>query len=385
MGRTSGFRLHPALYEGEGVVKCDPEQAFPGVTLISGAWREKDDWHLGVRLFGLDGEVLHQWQIDPKDVWQKSLHDDSYAGSYNKKTKTYIHGTLLLPNGDIVFNLEFFGLVKMNSNSEIVWRLPYRTHHSIFEDSDGNFWVCRCKCREGRDPEYVGIRPPFYEEMILQVSRKGVVKREISLIEVIFKSGYDGLLRMRSGDILHLNDVEVLSDQKAPSFDLFQAGDIMVSMRHINTVFVIDGKTERIKWSLTHPFFSQHDPDFTEDGHITVFDNHSDYAPGQYQGQGSRIIRIEPSTKKVTILYGWKENQHFFTEIGGIHQNLPNGNMLITESTAARVFEVTADGQVVWSWISPRWKNDTVPEIYDGIRYGVEFAGFLSGLRKDEK
>jgi hypothetical protein len=58
--------------------------------------------------------------------------------------------------------------------------------------------------------------------------------------------------------------------------------------------------------------------------------------------------------------------------------------MLITESTAARVFEVTADGQVVWSWVSPRWKNDTVPEIYDGLRYDVEYVSFLSGLRKDE-
>jgi hypothetical protein len=385
MGRTSGFRLHPARYEGEGVVDYDPERAFPGVTLISGAWREKNDWHLGVRLFGLDGEVLHKWQIDPKDVWEKSPHQDPYAGRYGKKTKTYIHGALLQPGGDIVFNLEFFGLVRLNSNSEVVWKVPLRTHHSVFQDSEGNFWVPRCKCRQARVPEYVGIKAPFYEEMILKVSREGVVKREISLFEVIFRSGYDGLLHIRQGDILHLNDIEVLSDQKAGAFDLFQSGDIMVSMRHINTVLVIDGKTERIKWSLTHPFLSQHDPDFTEDGYITVFDNHSDYAPGLYSQRGSRIVRIEPSTKKVETLYGWKENQHFFTEIGGIHQNLPNGNMLITESTPARVFEVTADGQVVWSWIAPRWKGDRVPETYDGLRYDSEYAGFVNGLRKEEK
>jgi hypothetical protein len=385
MGRTSGFRLHPARYEGEGVVDCDPERAFPGVTLISGAWRESDDWHLGVRLIDLDGEALHKWQIDPEDIWEKSPHHDPYTGLYDEKSRTYIHGVLLLPNGDIVFNLEFFGLVKMNLNSEIVWKLPYRTHHSIFEDSEGDYWVCRCKCRESRVPEYVGIEPPFFEEMILQVSHDGIVKREISLFEVIYKSGYDGLLRQYNNDILHLNDVEVLSEQLEGVFDLFQAGDIMVSMRHINTVMVIDGKTEKIKWSLTHPFLSQHDPDFTEDGYITAFDNHSDYRGHEFRKQGSRIVRIEPSTKKVTTLYGWKEDQHFFTEIGGIHQNLPNGNILITESTAARVFEVTADGQVVWSWIAPRWKKNKVPETYDGLRYGVEYARFLSGLRRDEK
>jgi hypothetical protein len=182
-----------------------------------------------------------------------------------------------------------------------------------------------------------------------------------------------------------LNDVEVLSERKADAFDLFQAGDIMVSMRHINTVFVIDGKTEQIKWSLTHPFLSQHDPDFTEDGYISVFDNHSGYASGQYREQGSRIVCIEPSTKKVKIVYGWDEDQHFFTEIGGMHQLLPNGNILITESTAARIFEINADGRVVWDWIAPRWKKNKVPEIYDGIRYSVEFADFTSKLRKDKK
>jgi hypothetical protein len=384
LGRTSGFRLHPARYEGEGVVKYEPEYAFMGVTLISGAWKDADGWYIGIKLIGLDGEVLHKWHVDPQDVWEKSPHDDILAGPFDGKN-TYIHGLLLLPNGDIVFNLEVFGLVKLNSDSEVVWKIPHRTHHSIFEDRGGYYWVCGQEIHESRIPEYVGIKPPFEEEMILQISPEGVIVRKISLLKVIYESGYDGLLHHKTGDILHLNDVEVLSERLAGAFDLFQTGDIMVSMRHINTVFVIDGKTEQIKWSLTHPFLSQHDPDFTEDGYITVFDNHSDYSPGQYRKQGSRIICIEPSTKKFKTLYGWNENQYFFSEIGGMHQHLPNGNMLITESTAARIFEINADGRVVWDWIAPRWKKNKVPEIYDGIRYNAEFANFTSKSRKDKK
>ena len=377
--------IHPARYEGEGVVVYESDQIWPGVTLVTGAWKDTDDWHLGVLLIGLDGEVLHKWKTNPRDIWEKSPHDDCYAGLHDDKTETYVHGVLLLSNGDIVFNLEFFGLVRMNSNSEVVWKLPYRTHHSIFQDNEGNYWVCGGRCHESYIPEYVGLKPPLTEDMIVKVSPEGVIEREISLLEVIYKSGYDGLLRVYTGDILHLNDVEILSERKADAFDLFQAGDIMVSMRHINSIFVIGGKTERIKWSMTHPFISQHDPDFTEDGYITVFDNHSDYAGGRYLDQGSRIVRIEPSTRKVTTFYGWKEDQYFFTEVGGMLQHLPNGNMLITESRAGRVFEITTDGQIVWSWIAPRWDGKNVPETFDGIRYGVEFAGFISVLRKDEK
>ena len=59
--------------------------------------------------------------------------------------------------------------------------------------------------------------------------------------------------------------------------------------------------------------------------------------------------------------------------------------MLITEAWAGRVFEINTEGEVVWRWISPRWNKDKVPEMLDGIRYGLDYASFASGLRKDEK
>jgi hypothetical protein len=377
-------QFHPARYEGEGVIVYKPEQVFPGIMLITGSWKNKDDWNMGIRLIRLDGEVLHEWQTNPENIWKKSPYHDYAARSI--KTETNVHGAILLPNGDIVFNLEYLGLIRMNSNSEVVWKLPYRTHHSVFQDDGGKLWVCGTKWHENRIQEFPDLRPPFMEDTILKVSPEGVIEREISLLDVIYKSGYDGLLRLYSGDVLHLNDIELLNKNQADAFkDLFQVGDILVSLRHLNTVCVIDGRTEQIKWSLTHPFIGQHDPDFTEDGYITVFDNHSDWLGDRYEERGSRIIRIEPSTKKVVTLYGWKENQYFYTTVGGKHQHLPNGNMIITEATPGRVFEINPDGEIVWDWIVERWNKDYVPEIMQGIRYGSEYADFVRGLRKDEK
>jgi hypothetical protein len=385
LGNRKPEFCEPARYEGQGVVVYEPGQTFPGVTLITGYTKNNDGWNVSIRLIDLNGNLLHKWRCNPQYIWDCPPHNDTIEQYMITEESTYVHGALLLSSGEVIFNLEYFGLVRLNSNSEVVWKLPYRTHHSIFQGDDGDIWVCGLKVHRDCVMEFPGLKPPFWEETILKVSLEGVIEREISVLEAIYKSGYHGLLRSRTGDFLHLNDVEVLGEQKAGAFDLFQAGDIMVSMRTINTILVIDGKTERIKWSLTYPFIAQHDPDFTEDGFITVYDNRM-FQPFRTKGHvGSRIIRIEPSTRNVTTLYGWEEDQYFYSPWCGKHQHLPNGNILITETVPGRVFEINANGKIVWSWIESRWNKNYVPGVQEGTRYGKEYADFVSGLRKDGK
>ena len=43
----------------------------------------------------------------------------------------------------------------------------------------------------------------------------------------------------------------------------------------------------------------------------------------------------------------------FFSSHRGAAQRLVNGNTLITDSAGGRAFEVTAEGQVVWSYLNP--------------------------------
>jgi hypothetical protein len=209
----------------------------------------------------------------------------------------------------------------------------------------------------------------------------GQIEKEMSILEIIYRSGYKGLLFVggtkNGGDVTHLNDVEVLTENKAHAFESFNGGDIMVSLRNINTVFVIDKDKEIIKWSITHPFIRQHDPDFTEDGYITVFDNNDDNTHDGSVCGGSRILRIEPSSKEVRIIYPEQKNVNFYTKTSGKHQHLPNGNLLITESEAGHVFEITSSRETVWSFLGSRVDGQNIPEILDGIRYDEKFANFL--------
>ena len=59
----------------------------------------------------------------------------------------------------------------------------------------------------------------------------------------------------------------------------------------------------------------------------------------------------DPSSDQAITLYPKTRDQSFFTSIMGTQQALPNGNFLITETKRGRVFEVTPDGEMVWSLV----------------------------------
>lgn len=45
--------------------------------------------------------------------------------------------------------------------------------------------------------------------------------------------------------------------------------------------------------------------------------------------------------------------ESFFTRRGGMAQVLPNGNLLVAQSDAGRLFEITGDGEIAWDFWNP--------------------------------
>jgi len=128
------------------------------------------------------------------------------------------------------------------------------------------------------------------------------------------------------------------------------------------------------------PFNYQHDPDFLPNGRIAVFDNRTDGAEGARLG-GSRILSIDPVSRKTDIIYKSNPKNYFYSEFMGKHQFLPNGNILITESLAGRIFEINSQGEVVWSYIN-RYDEDEIIAISEGIRLNKKFGNFAQGEMK---
>ncbi|MEC8851127.1 MAG: arylsulfotransferase family protein, partial [Pseudomonadota bacterium] len=148
-----------------------------------------------------------------------------------------------------------------------------------------------------------------------------------------------------------LNDVEPLPAALADAFPMFNAGDLLVSLRNTNLVAVIDRRSHRIKWAENGAWLRQHDPDFMSDGRIIVFDNRKDDANGRVFG-GSRILAIDPADGQVEVLFEGTEKAPFYTNVMGQQQRQPNGNLLISEPQAGRAIEVTPAGKIVWQYVN---------------------------------
>jgi len=134
--------------------------------------------------------------------------------------------------------------------------------------------------------------------------------------------------------------------------DRFKPGNILVSARSLNTIFIIDRAGGDVVWTYSKGLDGQHeavmsDPGLPWPGHITVFNNGlenlSDY-------RRSRVQVVNPVSGEIVWEYA---SDFFFSSVGGTAQPLPGNTVLVTSSHGGRVFEVKRGGKIVWEWTPP--------------------------------
>lgn len=348
--------IHPWYYrdvkDSDSTKPLNSDKAYAGLNLVTriGSGRK-----ISVEIMDMDGNQLHEWNVDWFRVWPNPHH---IPARYIPKSKpgTHVHGAVVLNNGSLVFNYDYLGTVCLNIDGEVVWRLPYRTHHSIHQHDDGNLWICGQKRRVSPHPSFPGRKLPFDEYTILEVSPEGKKIREWSVSDILYKNNLSGLQYLGSDykhkliedDFLHLNDVEPFPSSFKEGF--FKKGDVLVSLRNINTVFVFNRATEKIKFISTGMFVWQHDPDFIDGNTISVFDNNK--ISMDNERLSSRIVVLSAPEKTFNIVYEGNAQHPFYSDIMGKHQWLPNGNLLITESMRGRAFELDPRGDIVWQYVN---------------------------------
>ena len=151
-----------------------------------------------------------------------------------------------------------------------------------------------------------------------------------------------------SGDVLHVNDVEIFPGNMES--DIFRPGDIMISLRNISSIMVLDRDTLDVKYWKTDEIVRQHDPDFMGDDRISIFDNNQ---IGPNDGdQQSRIVIDSANSEPSTIAYTGSPDEPFYSRIMGKHQWLPDGNLLITDSVNGRAIEEDVNGNILWEFVN---------------------------------
>jgi hypothetical protein len=134
-------------------------------------------------------------------------------------------------------------------------------------------------------------------------------------------------------------------------------------------VAVFDWEKNELVWAWGQGEISgPHDAVVLQNGNILLFDNRMGY-------KSSRVIELDPLSRKIVWEYRAPEPSDFFTASRGANQRLPNGNTLITESDKGRAFEVTPEGEIVWEYLVPylnaKNRRATIIRLY---RYEREFV-----------
>lgn len=347
----------------QGVTRHIPERVADGINVYTCTYE------LGAKFLDLEGKIVAELQDlrtfhDPDEGWEL--------------VQPY------LDDGFLVL-IEDRALFRIDSQCRVLWELRDRFHHDMAVTEQGEIYALRN--RVVAEPRLFPQR--VLDNLLVRLSATGETLSETSLLDLCLK--HETIRRAietervkeftygpDAWDLLHTNtiayfDEDVLVDGQV----VFQQGQILVCMRHLDLIAVIDSSLDRIVWhwglgELDNP----HHPSILSDGHLLVFDN------GTRRGY-SRVLELDPVSGSIAGIIATDGSKPFFTATRGSAQRLPNGNTLIVEGERGRTFELTPQGEMVWEFFSfasrtnpderellyrmPRW---TDPKLVARIRGG---------------
>ena len=338
-----------------GLVYLDAEQAFAGYTLFCSV------------------RGHHATLLDPegRGVW-RWRHEEG------------IQHAEMLPNGSLLVHTlppedaggaEQIGgsagaLLELDPDSKVVWE--YRNpllHHDYYRLPNGNHLILLWR----KLPEGVGeqIRGGHYHEddpermwgdVVQEITPDGRVVTEWRSWEHLgFEE--DVICPLESHkEWTHANSIDVTPD-----------GDWLISFRLTSSVGIVDPVSGAFKWKWGPGVLShQHAATWLENGHVLIFDN------GCHRQRGpnfSQVLEVDPASEEIVWRYRDATILGFYSFMGSGADRLPNGNTLITEGSTGRLFEVTAEKETVWEYVSPfvlDGRFGPTPAVFRARRYASD-------------
>ncbi len=351
-----------------------PSKTFDGFTLYSCV----DDEGEGTEALLIDmrGEPVHRWSA-PK--WQIELYLPTPTNEAHAvhNFKPGFFGLFLDAKGDLLvlshgaMPLGGCGLLRLDQDSNILWKYAHPVHHDVDVADDGTIYAIQTELLFDLPAGLGHIETPCHSDAIILLSPEGRPLIEpISIFEAIRQSPYALLLsslgtkRESHANLLHTNFVEVLRPELAAKFPGFRAGQVLVSIRDLDLIAVLDVDSRALVWAATGPWKAQHAPHFLDNGRLLIFDNRG--GP-----RGSRVLEYDPRTQAIPWSYPDAHGRPFTSRERGMSQRLPNGNTLVVDSEGGEILEVSPDQEVVWSYSPGRF-------ITSARRYGADELKFLS-------
>jgi len=316
-------------------------------------------------LIDIDGREVHRWSYPQGHTW---------------------HYAEMLPNGHLVAIAKDIMILELDWNSQLVWQMKTRAHHDFARLANGNTLVVSRRTRTA--PQINADKALSYDviyertpdnETVWEWNVEEHLDELAQLVHLILPC-------VKFNDWPHINTCESLPDSPTAKKDTrFQAGNILICGRHIDTIAVVERRTGRIVWAWgPGEILGPHMPTMLPNGHILLYDNGQN-ASVRVRGY-TRVLELDPITNKIVWEYTADPPESFYSPSRGSNQRLPNGNTFIAESDSGRLFEVTSAGHIVWEFLNPdRYKNGRRVALYRAIRYSRPMVDQLLGESNDRR
>ena len=311
------------------VTVYDPNRSWNGYTLAFYA-------HRIPILLDMNGRIVHRWP--------------------DARVKSRVR---LLEDGSLLAIALGRGVVEYDWDGNRVWEYEAEhgfAHHDVIRLDNGNTMTL-IRPDEGRFDDIVEVDPAG--NVVWNWSSGDYLE------PFILPAGSN------KTDVTHMNSIQELPDN--PWFDRgderFRPGNLLVSAREMNLVFIIDKQSRQLVWTFDADLDKQHEPlmigpESPGAGNILIFNNRY---RSFYNDRQSTILEINPSSDTLVWQY---RSAGFYSPTSGVEQSLPNGNILITSSRGGRTFEITRGGRIVWEWAPPfdttrsqRYDTDHSPQL----------------------
>lgn len=343
-----------------GLIHYNPQLSYRGYTLFSADQTK-------ALLIDMEGRVVHQWE--------------NALGITNPELLA--NGNLLMfaapsreAEGQRGLNGQAAACYEMDWEGNVVWQYddPW-IHHDYQRLANGNTLMLKWQSmpkslvkkvkggyhNKDDDPTHM------LGDMVIEVTPAGEVVRE-------WKSWQH--FDPNTETICPLD--HRMEWSHGNSISLTPKGDWLLSFRRISTIMEVNAKSGKVRWKWGDGTTShQHDAKYSSDSTITIFDNGVHRKSMDY----SRAIEIDAKSKEIVWEYADNPPFSFYTIMGGSVDVLPNGNVLICETSKGQFFEVTRDKKVVWEYINPFFVNNPrlggrMNLVFRCHRYGIDHPAF---------
>jgi len=342
----SSFVINEENQKKSGVV-LNNKNACPGYNLFLSRYSRK------ISLINMDGEIAYKWK--PALSLRRFFPPLPTIWEYRKIDR---EGNLLI----IAVGKK---LVKLDKNSNIIWKIKGGFHHEIELLDNGSMFVLE---RKKEIVKFENEKKSIWNDYLVLISNEGKIIKKVSVYKLfnkeltkksferafsIYKKRWQDRTRLKLGiktflDPFHTNTIKII---KKDIEGIAKKGDILVCFCYINLIAIINFEKEKVLWTWEEGkkiLDGPHYPIQLENGNILIYDNGRDR-------NWSKILELNIPSNKIVWQYGSsdKNNEEYFSSIwGGTCQELENGNILITDSDHGHAFEITKEKKKVWEFFN---------------------------------